>query len=307
MIADDIWRQGPAVVNAHIRDLIARAVPPIPEQQMAPIRVEERDGKIARISDEDSGLRADDLDFEGWREPVLDHVNELLNGDFRSGTNHGRVWDRLEALAALLPGAIPEVEAQQFRIGYEIERLEGLLAAYRSGSEDMPELNAAVLEDLGRLHLALKMGIEKLERWADFRRQAIESLPQVAEVDRAVVADAIDTVVVEMALQSKFFNAELPRSFGYLIKALRDPRGATKVIVYGAATSVENVIAFLGRTALGVAKGGIEDAAKVITKALAATLLAGLSAAAFSISQAVPGSMPWLLPLLETLKLAAKR
>jgi hypothetical protein len=35
-------------------------------------------------------------------------------------------------------------------------RLGGLISAYRSGGDDMPMLNAAVLQDLDQLHLALR-------------------------------------------------------------------------------------------------------------------------------------------------------
>ena len=34
-----------------------------------------------------------------------------------------------------------DVKERQFRIGYEVERLDGLVAAYRSASDDMPALN----------------------------------------------------------------------------------------------------------------------------------------------------------------------
>ena len=97
---------------------------------------------------------------------MIVHIEELTSGDFREGTNHGRARDRLVALSNLLPGDIAEVKEQQFRIGYEIERFEGLIAAYRSGGDDMPVLNAAALEDLDRLRIALD-GVDKPERWAD--------------------------------------------------------------------------------------------------------------------------------------------
>jgi hypothetical protein len=66
------------------------------------------------------------------------------------------------------------VKERQFRIGYEIERFEGLISAYRSGGDDMPELNAAALEDLDRLRISLKIGVDKLERWNEFRRDATQ-------------------------------------------------------------------------------------------------------------------------------------
>jgi hypothetical protein len=100
---------------------------------------------------------------------VVDHIGELTASDFAHGTNHSRLRDRLVALGRLLPGEVDAVKERQFRVGYEIERFEGLMAAYRSGGDDMPVLNAAQLEDLDRLRVALRIGVDKLERWAEFR------------------------------------------------------------------------------------------------------------------------------------------
>ncbi len=76
----------------------------VPEQSPAPVVVEERNGKIARISDRDSPLSATEEDFNGWRKPVLDHVQQLLFGDFPDGTNHSRVRDRLIAIGGTALG-----------------------------------------------------------------------------------------------------------------------------------------------------------------------------------------------------------
>ena len=145
------WDDGPEAVNLAIKArldkvIAAEAASTVPDQSPAPVRVEERDGKIARVHDRDSPLRAAERDFNAWREPVIDHIEELTSGDFREGTNHGRARDRLVALSNLLPGDIAEVKEQQFRIGYEIERFEGLIAAYRSGGDDMPVPNVSTPE-----------------------------------------------------------------------------------------------------------------------------------------------------------------
>ena len=130
----------------------------IPDQSLAPVRVEERNGRIALVSDRGSALNASEQDFNGWREPILDHIKNCYREISVSGTNRSRARDRLLALGDLLAGSIAEWKERQFRIGYEIERLEGLISAYRSGGDDMPALNAAVLEDLDRLRIALAIG-----------------------------------------------------------------------------------------------------------------------------------------------------
>lgn len=112
--------------------------PIVPDQSPAPVCVEERAGKISRITDRDSPLGAPERDFNQWREPVFDHIQEMLTGDFRAGTNHSRARDRLVALAALLTGDTLDVKERQFRVGYEIERLGRLVIAYRTGVDDMP-------------------------------------------------------------------------------------------------------------------------------------------------------------------------
>jgi len=276
----------------------------LPEQSPAPVRVEERNGRISRVSDRDSPLNAAEGDFNGWREPVLDHVQELLSGDFRHGTNHSRARDRLVVLGKLLPGSMVEVKERQFRIGYEIERLGGLVSAYHSGADDMPVLSAAVLEDLDWLRTALVMGIDKLERWAEFRRAAADDPMQEGSANPVVIGDALNNMAVEMERLPKYFDPELPETFRFMAEAARDPQGATKTVVYGAVRSAENVVSFLGRRALGIGINVFGAVEQHISKAVAISLIAVLSGVALAISGAVPAGWAWLKPLLEVLSKA---
>jgi hypothetical protein len=70
---------------------------------------------------------------------------KMLNGvsliDFGPSATHyphqfnnwnGRARNRLVALALLFTGGIPELKERQFRIGYEIERLESLIRSHWS-------------------------------------------------------------------------------------------------------------------------------------------------------------------------------
>jgi hypothetical protein len=54
--------------------LIRAATPPIPDRSPAPVRVEDRDGRVSRITDHDGALDAAERDFNDWREPVADHI-----------------------------------------------------------------------------------------------------------------------------------------------------------------------------------------------------------------------------------------
>jgi hypothetical protein len=297
------WEAGAEAVNMEIARRLAElsSAAVIPDQSPAPVRVEERDGRVAKATDRDSALSATERDFRAWRDPVVDHIDELTASDFAIGTNHSRIRDRLMALGKLLPGEIVEVKERQFRIGYEIERFEGLMAAYRSGGDDMPLLNAAQLEDLDGLRVALKMGIDKLERWSEFRRQANESTAGEADADRETVGDALDEMAEVMEQGPRYFDPELPASFRFLAEAVRDRSGATKTIVYGAVKSAENVISFLGQRALGIGKKSVEAVEAHISKAIAASLVAGLSTAALGLSGALPQGWAWLKPLLAAL------
>jgi hypothetical protein len=279
------------------------AIPPtVPDQSPAPIRVEERDGKISRISDRDSPLGAAERDFNDWREPVSDHIQELLAGDFRPGTNHSRARDRLVALAMLLTAGIPEMKERQFRVGYEIERFGGLISAYRSGGDDMPTLSADVLEDLDRLRIALVMGIAKLERWAEFRRAAATDPMHDGDANPAVLSQGLTGIAVEMEQRPTYFDPELPATFRFLAEATKDPRGATRTVVYGGVRSAENLISFLGRKALGIATNAVGAVEQHISKAVAATLVLALSGIALQISVALPTGWIWLRPLLDFLR-----
>jgi hypothetical protein len=133
--------------------------------------------------------------------------------EFAAGTNHSRIRDRLVALGRLLPGEIAEVKERQFRIGYEIERFEGLMAAYRFGGEDMPMLNADQLEDLDRLRVALRIGIDKLERWSEFRKEANQSATGEVDADNEILGDALDEMAAAMERSARYFHPELPASF----------------------------------------------------------------------------------------------
>jgi hypothetical protein len=300
------WDAGAKAVNAEIArrlELIYSQLrtPEIPDQSAAPVRVEERDGKVAKVSDRDGPLDAAERDFRDWRDPVVDHIAELSSADFAVGTNHSRVRDRLLAFGKLLPGEIVDVKERQFHIGYEIERFDGLVWAYRTGGDDMPVLNAAQLEDLTRLLVALKMGIGKLERWSEFRKIASDSAGQEGDADRGILAEALEEMAVNMERQPRYFDPELPVSFRFLSEAVRDWQGATKTVVYGAVKSAENVISFLGQRALGIGKKTVDEVEARIPKALARMLLLGLSGAALTLSGALPQAWDWLKPLLEAL------
>ena len=164
------WDDAKAVnreIARRLSDLHGEKLSEIPDQSPAPVRsksvMEKSRRRLIVIA-----LHVTERDFRAWRDPVVDHLDQLTASDFATGTNHSRIRDRLTSLGKLLPGDIADVKDRQFRIGYEIERFDGLMAAYRSGGEDMPALNAAQLEDLDRLRVALKMGIDKLERWSEF-------------------------------------------------------------------------------------------------------------------------------------------
>jgi hypothetical protein len=300
------WVDGPEAVNTEIARRLGEisrdvAASEIPDQSPAPVRVVERDGKVSKATDRDSALNATERDFRAWRDPVVDHIDELTASDFAAGTNHSRIRDRLTSLGKILPGEIADVKDRQFRIGYEIERFEGLMAAYRSGGEDMPALNVAQLEDLDRLRVALKMGIDKLERWSEFRKRANESTAGEADTDREIVGDALDEMAAVMEQQLKYFDPELPATLRFLSEAVRDPRGATKTVVYGAIKSAENVVSFLGHRALGISKKGAEAVETHISKVVATSLIAGLGTAALRVSGALPQGWAWLKPLLAAL------
>lgn len=300
------WDDGPEAVNLAIKARLdtlyaTEAFSAVPDQSPAPVRVEEREGKVARVRDRDSPLRTAERDFNAWREPVTEHIEELSSGDFREGTNHSRARDRLVALGSLLPGDIAEVKDRQFRIGYEIERFEGLIVAYRSGGDDMPVLNAASLEDLDRLRIALKMGIDKLERWVEFRRQAADDPRREGDTNTHDVGEALDEMAAEMEQQPKYFDPELPATFRFLAEAVKDRVGATKTIVYGAVKSAENLVSFLGQKALGIGHNVATAVEQNISKAVATSLLLGLGGAALKLSGALPQAWAWLKPLLDAL------
>jgi len=106
---------------------------------------------------------------------------------------------------------------------------------------------------------------------------------------------------VEMERCSKYFEPEVPETFRFIGEAARDPWGATRTVVYGGVKSAENVLSFLGQRALGVGKSAVGAVEQHISKAVAISLITGLSSAALSISGALPAGWAWLKPLLDAL------
>jgi hypothetical protein len=290
----EVWKQA---AEQTFREVMAT----IPEQAMAPVRVEERNGKVSRIRDSDSPLGAAERDFDEWRMPVWAHLQEMLVSDFPVGTNHGRTRDRLVALSKLFDGTVTEIKERQFRIGYEVERFHGLVLAYRSGGDDMPALNASVLEDLDRLRIALMMGALKLERWAEFKRVAATTTILDNNTNIVAITEGLNEMAVEMEKRPAYFDPELPQSLRFLMEALRNPGSAAKTVVYGAVKSAENVMSFLGRKSLGIGVNAVDGLERHISKAIAVTLITALSGAALRISGALPTAWAWLQPLLDAL------
>ncbi|MBH5391285.1 hypothetical protein [Bradyrhizobium diversitatis] len=142
------------------------------------------------------------------------------------------------------------------------------------------------------------MGIDKLERWLEFSKLAQASEAREGDADRNVVGSALEEMAAVMTQHHRYFDPELPATFLFLAEAVRDPVGATKTTVYGAVKSAENLVSFLGRRSMDVGKK-VADAIEIhISKAVATSLIAGLSGAALALSAALPQGWVWLRPLL---------
>ncbi|HRK68760.1 MAG TPA: hypothetical protein PKY73_14495, partial [Hyphomonas sp.] len=311
---DDATRKdGLALIDALIKGLMAgegveEPLPEVPEQAPAPVRVEERDGRVAKASDRDSPLAAAEKDFNQWRMPVRAHLEEVSGpeGEFRSGTNHGRLRARLLALSVSLDGSIEDVKERQFTLGYDVERFEGLIAAYEKGGDDIPALNGDTLADLKVLRASVRLGLGKLERWTEFKRAEANDASGAAQAPPEKLADVVENIAAEMEKKPKYFDPELPRTFRALVEAVRDPGGAAKTLVYGTFKSAENVIIFLSQRALGIGKAGLDGVEQHINKAVAGALLAGFAAYAAQLSGLLPEGWAWLKPLLDALKTLPK-
>jgi hypothetical protein len=312
---EEKWQRDPDEINAEIAALIeaerARlASTDIPEQKLAPIMVEERDGKIAKISDRDSPLSATERDFEQWRAPVASHLDELLAGDFLPGTNHARMRDRLTELQAHLQGSIADVKENQFKLGYAMTRFASLISAYESSGDDMPELSRDALNDVIVLKAGLAMGLGKLERWAAFQEAADKDTSGAADAPPAKVAEVLDGIAATMEKEAMYFDPDLPRSFRWLAEAAKDPGGATKTVVYGGVTSAENVASFLARRALGLTNAALDGAEEGVKKGVETAFSRGISVALFvllfgtvaQLTGLAPGALNWIGAALNAIK-----
>ena len=107
-----------------------------------------------------------------------------------------------------------------------------------------------------------------------------------------------------MERKPKYFDPQLPATFR-LAEAVKDRRGATKAIVYGAVKSLENLFSFLGQRSMGLGKKTGDALEQHISKAVAAALITGFGALALRLSGALPHGWAWLQPLLDALAKSA--
>ena len=108
-----------------------------------------------------------------------------------------------------------------------------------------------------------------------------------------------------MERKPKYFDPQLPATFRFLAEAVKDRRGATKAIVYGAVKSLENLFSFLGQRSMGLGKQTGDALEQHISKAVAAALITGFGALALRLSGALPHGWAWLQPLLDALAKSA--
>jgi hypothetical protein len=163
----------------------------------------------------------------------------------------------------------------------------------------MPAINAAVLGDINQLYIALRMGTDKLERWAEFRRQAIDDPKHSGDAESNKVAEILDEMATNMEQRPKYFDPQVPESLRFVSEAIKDPMSATKIIIYGAVESIQNVIKFLARRALGIA---VKVADAVEKRAVAASVTIFFATVALRLLPALAERWPWLAPVVEALK-----
>ena len=120
-----------------------------------------------------------------------------------------------------------------------------------------------------------------------------------------VVGEVLEQVAAGMERKSKYFDPQLPATFRFLAEAVKDRRGATKAIVYGAVKSLENLFSFLGQRSMGLGKRTGDALEQHISKAVAAALITGFGALALRLSGALPHGWAWLQPLLYALAKSA--
>jgi hypothetical protein len=274
----------------------------IPDQVVAPIRVEERDGRISLSHNRDAVLLVEDRDFEHWRVPVVAHIREELRKDFAHGTNHVRVRERLSALLDLVNLPLPEVKDRQFELGYSIQRFRALVAVYQTTEGDMPALPADTLADLELLSGTLELGLSKLELWELFNAQAA-SVPRGTIIDSVgELGQALDTIVREMESAPSYFDPEVPRTFMFVTEGVRDPVGASKAIIFGAVRSLENLLIGASRRLVRSLRNAADNIETVIASKATIVIAGVLVAGGTSLLGLVPGAGAWLKPVLDLAK-----
>lgn len=257
LLPEEIWKDGPAAVNAEIRRLIEEhepetallnqhdpvhesngngSEPPvIPPQKDAPAQFVDENGLIApsvAVPDDAETLDPGLTSFHEGLRTRTDTLNTAI------GDNHPGIRAAVTAYRESLGGELAETKVVLLGMaGIDLERL---LEEYTSGDPDSPDLlpePKAALRALVSLHLLF---IRQFNEWNRFFTAGPAQI--IAEEKAGAVEGALAIAVERTLDHPEAFSPETPRLIQGIKSVYASPGKATKTSLYWAMRTLENLL-----------------------------------------------------------------
>ncbi|MEP3628778.1 MAG: hypothetical protein ABJN04_02145 [Hyphomicrobiales bacterium] len=331
---EELWKQGPAVVNAKIQELMDEAFREAKEREAVANKDLENipapePASIKPVWQNDfltlpTSPAKDDLSgasIEAAFGSLIDQVEDVIQ-DISSETNvDPRVLAYLEKLRDKIPTEVPN-ERTLFSLGHDQEKLGHLV---RSQSE---EWSADVAAGMHSLHLQFERIIDKFPEWRAFKashgRDAFseDEIKEISIVAENVV-DQLEPLVEQGAVDSEIVSAL--RGFANVLVSDSTPEEiliGNDLLVADFVEGLNNTLKSLASWALKKLKifakslnSGVEEVAeqagrdatmgiyKLIKNALKIIVYGGsvTTGVAVPIAALIPKTFEWLQPVLKSL------
>lgn len=293
----------PRFPDRRFLDHVEEASRTLPRQKIAPINIKAVNERVIASGFEHSLDDGKERDIQRWYAPLLAHVQNELKSNFRQGTNHSHIRERLITLRDVLKLPMHIIEEKQFELGYATRRFRRILNVYQNNQSDMPVLSQNIWEDLDELCNSLEIGLSKFVPWRRFVIE-IEGVPPDPTLPLgSEIAKRMEPIIDVMEQEPKYFDPEIPRTFRFLSEAAKDPDGVGRLAIYGLIRSAENLMIGTSNLFLGMIKGAIKNASEIIASKAAIVFATFLVSGISAIVGLAPGLGPWL----TSIRLIAQR
>ncbi|MEP1443138.1 MAG: hypothetical protein ABJK39_09035 [Hyphomicrobiales bacterium] len=209
---EELWKQGPAEVNAKIQELMDGTLEvlalslsdDIPPQEPASIKPEWR-GDFLTLPNTKAQDDLSGASIEAAFGSLIDQVEDVIQGISSESNIDPRVLKYLEKLRDKIPTEVPN-ERTLFSLGHDQEKLGHLV------NSQLEEWSADVAAGMHSLHLQFERTIDKFPEWRAFKashgRDAFseDEIKEISIIAENVV-DQLEPLVEQGAVDSEIVSA----------------------------------------------------------------------------------------------------